>query len=123
MRFRLGIIPVMADIEAMYYQVKIPSEHCKFLCFFWWENGVIAEDPVECEMCVHPFGAISSKNCVSFALHQTAFDNKERFGEKAMLTLLTDFYVDDLLKAVDGEEEAKALITDLIQMCIAGGST
>ena len=60
---------------------------------------------------------------LSFALHQTAFDNKERFGEEAMLTLLTDFYVDDLLKAVDGEEEAKALITDLIQMCSAGGFT
>ena len=39
LRFRLGLIPVMADIESMYHQVKIPDEHCKFLRFFWWEDG------------------------------------------------------------------------------------
>ncbi len=56
LRFRIGLIPVMADIEAMYYQVKIPEEHCKFLRFFWWEGGNLDDEPVECEMCVHPFG-------------------------------------------------------------------
>ena len=120
-RFRLGLIPVMADIESMYHQVKIPDEHCKFLRFFWWEDGNLDKEPVECEMCVHPFGAISSKNCVSYALHQTGFDNKEEFGEEAMQTLLRDFYVDDLLKAIDDEGEAVELISRIIHMCSAGG--
>ena len=84
----MGLIPVMADIEAMYYQVKVPVEHQKFLRFFWWEGGVLGSEPVEFEICVHPFGAVSSKNCVIFALHQTAFDNKEEFGNEAMNTLL-----------------------------------
>ena len=50
----------------------IPEDQYKFLRFFWWVNGDVHSEPVECEMCVHPFGAISSKSCVIFALHQAA---------------------------------------------------
>ena len=35
LRFRKGRIAFTADIETMYYQVKIPKEHYKFLRFFW----------------------------------------------------------------------------------------
>ena len=117
-RFRTGLIPVMADIEAMYYQVKIPEEHCRF---FWWEGGDLNKEPVECEMCVHPFGAISSKNCVIFALHQNAFDNQRMFGDEAMKTLLQDFYVDDMLKADDNQDEIIKLLGNIIGMCGEGG--
>ena len=120
-RFRIGLIPVMTDIEAMYYQVKIPEEHCKFLRFFWWEDGLLSREPVECEMCVHPFGAISSKNCVIFALHQTAYDNQNTFGNAAMKTLLQDFYVDDMLKADDDKDEIISLLRNIIGMCGEGG--
>ncbi len=65
--------------------------------------------------------AISSKNCVIFALHQTAFDNRSKFGEEAMKTLLRDFYVDDLLKSVDKEDELGDLIRNIVGMCTAGG--
>ena len=120
-RFRIGLIPVTADIEAMYHQVKIPEEHCKFLRFFWWEDGDLNKEPVECEMCVHPFGAISSKNCVIFALHQTAFDNLDAFGNEAMKTLLQDFYVDDMLKADDNQDKIISLLQNIIGMCGEGG--
>ncbi len=72
-------------------------------------------------MCAHPFGAISSKNCVIFALHQTASDNKVEFGEDAMRTLLEDFYVDDMLKSADKEDEMIDLIRKTVGMCAAGG--
>ena len=121
LRFRKGLIPIMADVESMYYQVRIPVEHRKFVRFLWWEDGDVTRDPVEMEMCVHPFGAISSKNCVTFALHQTAKDNKVVFGEKAAQCLIEDFYVDDLLRSVDEEEEAIALVKNIDAMCDAGG--
>ena len=76
---------------------------------------------MEYEMSVHPFGAVSSKNCVTFALHQTAFDNREEFGEEAMETLLDDFYVDDMLKSFDKTEEAVTVVGNTINMCGAGG--
>ena len=121
LRFRIGLIPVMADIEAMYYQVKVPEEHRKFLLFFWWEAGALGDEPVLCEMCVHPFGAVSSKNCVIFALHQTSLDNREEFGDEAMKTILQDFYMYDMLKSVDEEEHAITLVKEVEGMCKAGG--
>ena len=56
-----------------------------------------------------------------FALHQTAFDNKEEFGNEVMNTLLQDFYVEDMLKLVDEEEQAIRLIKEVEGMCKAGG--
>ena len=121
LRLRKGKIAVMADIEGMYHQVKLPEEYSKFLRFFWWEDGNLENDPIEYEMLVHPFGAISSKNCVIFALHQTAFDNREELGEDAMDTLLNDFYVDDMLKSLDEKDEAVDVIERTTKMCAAGG--
>ena len=121
LRFRKGLIPFTADIEAMYYQVRLPEEHWKYLRFLWWDGDDCRNSVVECEMQVHPFGAVSSKNCVTFALHQTAFDNKEKFGKDAMETLLLDFYVDDWLKSLDDEKAVIDLIRNTEAMCAAGG--
>ena len=121
LRFRKGKIAFTADIETMYYQVRIPEEHYKFLRFFWWESEDLSGDPDEFEMCVHPFGAVSSKSCVIFALHHTAFDNKEKYGKEAFETLLKEFYIDDLLKSMDTEENIIKLIKNLNEMCSDGG--
>ena len=121
LRFRKGSIPLTADIEAMYYQVHVPDGDCKFMRFYWWENGEMSKEPIECEMCVHSFGAISSKNCVIFALHQTAIEHMEEFGEEAAKALLEDFYMDDLLKSLDDVSSTTKLIQNVDRMCSAGG--
>ena len=120
-RFRKGLIPFTADIEAMYYQVRVPKEQWKYLRFFWWEGDDCTKEVVECEMMVHPFGAVSSKNCVTFALHQTAFDNEKLYGKEATETLLLDFYVDDWLKSLDEEKAVVSLINNTMKMCAQGG--
>ena len=121
MNFRTGKIPVMADIESMYHQVMVPEEHRKFLRFFWWEDGNLESEPQEHEMCVHPFGAISSKSCVTFALHQTAFDNEKEIGKEAMEALIKNFYIDDMLKSWELIAEAIQGISSVDDMCRAGG--
>ena len=120
-RFRKGLIPFTADIEAMYYQVSIPKKQWKYLRFFWWEDDDCTKEAVECKMKVHPFGAVSSKNCVTIALHQTAFDNERLYGKEAAETFLLDFYFDDWLKSLDDEKNAVYLINDTMKMCAEGG--
>lgn len=38
-RFRREPVAVMADIEAMFYQVRVDEEHTDYLRFLWWPGG------------------------------------------------------------------------------------
>ena len=38
-RFRQGPVALMADIDAMFHQVRVDSEDKDFLRFLWWPNG------------------------------------------------------------------------------------
>lgn len=51
LRFREKPIAVMADINAMFHQVRVPHKHINFLCFLWWLNGDTAKEP-EAYRCV-----------------------------------------------------------------------
>ena len=67
LRFRQYPIALVADIEAMFNQVKVPPEDSDALRFFWWENNDL-ESPSEFQMTSHIFGAKDSPNCVNFCL-------------------------------------------------------
>lgn len=69
----------MADIEAMFHQVKVPQEDSDLLLFLWWPGGDVNEQLVEYKMIVHLFGATSSPSCASYALRQCAEDNRDLF--------------------------------------------
>ena len=120
-RFREEHVAIMADIEAMFYQVKVAEKHRSFLRFLWWEDSDINKSIVDHEMCVHVFGGVSSPSCSNYALRKTASDNQEEYGNDAAETLRKNFYVDDLLKSVNTSEFASKLIDDVRQMCKAGG--
>ena len=68
LQFRKEKVPIATDIEAMFYQVKVKTEHQKFLRFFWWPNGNVQGELQEYKMTVHVFGASSSPGCTNFAL-------------------------------------------------------
>lgn len=120
-RFRLDNIAIMADVEKMYYQVKVPSHHVNFLRFLWWPNGDVSQPLKEYRMIVHLFGATSSASCANYALKRTAEDNKGCFSADATSTVKNNFYVDDLLKAVDTEDHAIRLCKELKSLCATGG--
>ncbi|KAL7825870.1 hypothetical protein SRHO_G00336080 [Serrasalmus rhombeus] len=121
LRFRLENIVILADVEKMYHQVKIPPEHCNFLRFLWWDKGDISQPLLEHRMTVHIFGATSSASCASYALRRAAEDHKNNFSAEAVNTVLNNFYVDDLLKAVDTEAHAIHLYQELKSLCAVGG--
>ena len=38
-KFREDYVAIMADIEAMFYQVFVANQHRSLLSFLWWKNG------------------------------------------------------------------------------------
>ncbi len=120
-RFRQEPIAVIADIKSMFFQIKIPEAHQRYLKFVWWPDGDTRIAPLDYQMTVHLFGATSSPSSANFALHQTALDNESRFGYDARQTLLRNFYVDDLLKSLPDVETATRQISAVYNMCKSGG--
>ncbi|XP_046556804.1 uncharacterized protein LOC124266040 [Haliotis rubra] len=121
LRFREERVAIMGDIEAMYYQVKVPKDDQDFLRFFWWPGGDLSKDPLTYRMTVHLFGAISSPTCANIALRQTAVDNEPSFPEEVTDLIQKTFYVDDFLKSTSTDEKAKALIQEVTWLCSNGG--
>ena len=120
MRFRTEEVAFMGDIEAMFYQVKVPDSQRSFLRYRWWNYNDLNGELVDYEMGVHVFGDTSSPGCCNYAL-RTATDNVQSYDTDIAETLLHNFYVDDLFKSVEQEEIAIQLIKDVRRMSGEGG--
>ena len=79
-RFHHEPVTVMCDIEAMFYQVKVPVQDQHYLCFLWWQNGDMSNEPQEYRMTVHLFGVASSPGCANFTLKVAAGDSEKSLG-------------------------------------------
>lgn len=119
--FRKEPVAILADIESMFYQVKVPAEDVDLLRFVWWPNSDLTQDLADFRMKVHIFGATSSPSCSNFALWKCAEDNEGLFSLDVTEKLLNAFYVDDCLVSTVGEEEAVMLRHDLVSICSKGG--
>ncbi|KAK3752073.1 hypothetical protein QZH41_005572 [Actinostola sp. cb2023] len=100
-RFRQESTAVMGDIESMFYQVHVRSEDSNYLRYLWWPGGDLNKTPEQYQM--------------------TADDNKANFSPEAVETVKRNFYVDDCLKSVDGEQEAIRLVDELHRLLARGG--
>ncbi|KAJ8404510.1 hypothetical protein AAFF_G00337770 [Aldrovandia affinis] len=123
LRFREEPVAMMADIESMFYQVKVPEHDADLQRLFWWPDGKLNEPMEEFRMMVHLFGATSSPSIASYALKRTAEDHKDIASPEAVQTVLNNFYVDDCLKSVPTEDDAMTLAKDLRTLCASGGFT
>ena len=77
------------------------------LRFLWWKDGDPAQEPQVYQMAVHLFGGLWSPSCASFALRKTVEDHRHEHSPETVETVLENFYVDDILKSVKTEDEAK----------------
>ena len=59
-RFREEPVVFVGDVEAMFYQVRVPTEERNLLRFLWWPDGDFGQELEEYKMTVHLFGAASS---------------------------------------------------------------
>ncbi len=120
-RFRKEPVVIAADVEAMFYQVKVSSEDRDFLRFLWWPEGDYSQKMVQYRMTVHLFGVTSSPSCANFALRRCGEDNMKEFSPQALNIIMNNFYVDDCLASVASEEDAITLYHELRAMCFKGG--
>ena len=120
-RFRQENYAFMADIEKMFFQVRVREEDQSFLRFLWWPNGELEKKAEEYCMTVHLFSAVSSPACANYALKRTADDNENSYGTKVADSLRRNFYVDDVLKSASAEDETIKLAKDVKAVCANGG--
>ena len=106
LRFREGQVGMMADVEAMYHQVRVPVEQRDVLRFLWFKNGDVQQKPEAFRMTVHLFGGVWSPACANFAVKRAADDQRQGFDEKVCQIVKKNFYVDDCLPSVDDVHEA-----------------
>ena len=120
-RFRLEEVALMADIEAMFHQVKVSPCDQDVLRFLWWPEGDTTQKPQVCKMIVHLFGGTWSPSCCNYALHKMVKDHGDDFTESTKKTVLHNFYVDDCLKSIPTVEDATKLTMDLKELLKRGG--
>ena len=113
-RFRQEPTAFMADIEAMFCQVKVSPMHRDVLKLLWWKDDDYNQPAEEYRMSVHPFGAKSSPSCAGFCLRKTA----EEFDPETIETIRRNFYVDDCLKSTSDTQKAIRLIEQLRDLLI-----
>ena len=120
MRFRLHAVAMIADIETMFFQVRVIKKDQPSLRFLW--RGPNRDRPPDVyRMQAMIFGAKSSPTSANYCLKKTAIDNKATCSEKAVSTILRDFYMDDLLKSLPSEDETAQLALQLIELLSRGG--
>ncbi|XP_028405229.1 uncharacterized protein LOC114527732 [Dendronephthya gigantea] len=111
----------MADVEAMFHQVRVRPPDCDSLRFLWWPDNDLSNEPAEYQMMVHLFGSVSSPTCANFALRQTADDNSEQFDNETVNTVKRNFYVDNCLKSSENEQAAITTAEQLRLLLSKGG--
>ena len=113
LRFLCHGYAVISDVEAMYYQVKVPPEERDALRFLWFgENGKIEHYRITC----YVFGVVWCSNAATYALRRPLldFDGYDPLVEDAILNC---FYVDCLISLQD-KWKANLLIMEL-RICLA----
>ncbi|XP_076036951.1 uncharacterized protein LOC143022567 [Oratosquilla oratoria] len=121
LRFRLGLYACTADIETMYYQVKVPEDDRDYLRFLWWKDGHIGSDIVKLRMTSHPFGASCSPSIENYALKRVVQDHGSQFHKSVSEIVLNNFYVDDMLVSSDDINELIDNCNNVIDLCSKGG--
>jgi hypothetical protein len=57
LKFRQEEIALIADIESMFYQVRVAKQGTDCFRFLWWPDGDLSLSPLVYRMRVHLFGA------------------------------------------------------------------
>ncbi|XP_066448142.1 uncharacterized protein [Eleutherodactylus coqui] len=109
-RFRKGLISIVADIQQMFHCFLVKEEHRNFLRFFWFKDNDQTKDIMEYRMKVHVFGNSPSPAVAIYGLKRSAREGEEEYGQDVRQFVERDFYVDDGLKSLPSPDAAIDLL-------------
>jgi hypothetical protein len=118
LRFRQHAVPIVADVEKMFHQVRVrPSDGPAFR--FIWRDPGDTKPPDIYQMDVHLFGAVSSPAVCANALQQAVKDSKD--AESLLPQITRHFYVDNWLASFPSATEAISTAHRLTEALKVGG--
>ena len=92
LRFRKKKIPFVADVEAMFLQIRVLPPDQDAMRFFWWPQGNLEAEPFVFRMTIHLFEAKSSLSCASFCLRATAKEFGKHFDSQISRLVLETYF-------------------------------
>ena len=117
LRFRQYKFAILADIEAMYYQVIMPPNDRDAFRFLWFcDDGSVAHY----RMTRHLFGGVWCSSSSTYALRRVCSE-AVNVDPIVIDTILRSFYVDDCLKSVATKQEAVKVIHGTKDLLKQGG--
>ena len=87
-RFRQDKVAFIADLEAMFHQVKVLPKDADALRFLWWSGSLI--NPPD-KSPLSNLGATLSPCCANRSVRQTADDNEDRLSPDVINIVLRNF--------------------------------
>ncbi|XP_070529847.1 uncharacterized protein [Cardiocondyla obscurior] len=109
---------LVADIEKMYRQILV-ADADKNMQRIVWRNDP-AENINDFQLNTLTYGLACSPFVALRVMQQLAEDEKEKFSIGASV-LRSETYMDDILTGASSVPEIRALIKDLVAICMAGG--
>ena len=101
--------------------MRVPVEQHDLLRVLWWPEGNVENNPIECKIYIHTFGASSSPVVETYALQKTADDIVADLSANVMETVKTCFCVADCLKSVASVEKGIRLSAGWRALAQRGG--
>lgn len=116
MRFRIGPVAVLADIEQMFHCFVVREECRDMLRFLWYRDNQPGNEVVEYRMRVHIFGNSPSPAIAIYGLRRAAKEMEQIYGSKTTGLVERHFYMDDALLSFTSEAEATKTVEQLQEM-------
>ena len=110
LRFRVGQVAIMGDVEQMFHNVHVSPEHRNKLSFPWFLYNNPERPIVDHRMNVHLFGNLLSPAIATFGIRMAVTDANGPCDDDVSEFVCRDFYVDDGLTSQPDAEAAISLL-------------
>jgi hypothetical protein len=115
LRWRTHAVVFIADVEEMYRQINIHSDHQKFQRILWRDSKTV---PIsECALKTVSYGTAAAPFLPIRTLKQLVKDEEIHHPEASKI-LTNDFYVDDCISGSRTRAEAKNIVSESPTTCI-----